>query len=69
MGHGIFGMLFSVLLMIAVIYLIVTVVRLFVVKDKAHKDRSDSIEILKVKYAGGEISEEEYIRMRDILTK
>lgn len=68
-GHGVFGMLFSALLMIAIIYLIIFVLRLFFVKDKAqNKDRRDSIEILKARYAGGEISEEEYIRMRDILT-
>jgi len=67
-GHGIFGMLFSILLVIAIIYLIIFVVRLLGVKDKSHKDRNDSMEILKARYAGGEISEEEYIRMRDILT-
>ena len=66
-GHGIIGILISVLLVMVMFYLFFVLMRTFDTRDKGRKDRTDSLEILKTKFAKGEISEEEYRRMRAIL--
>ncbi len=38
-------------------------------KESSFKDTRDSLEIVKTRYARGEISEEEYNRMRDVLQR
>lgn len=67
MGHGLFGMAFGVVLLIIILSLIITVVRALVCKAGENMDTKDSLKILKEKFARGEISEEEYNRMRDTL--
>lgn len=67
MGHGIFGMTIGVLLFIFILSLIITVIRSLVSKDSENKDTKDSLEILEEKFARGEISAEEYHRIRNIL--
>ena len=67
-GHGLFGFLLGIVLIIAVISLVLFFIKLLTGKDIADRDRNDSLMILKKKYANGELSEQEYIRMRDILT-
>jgi putative membrane protein len=65
---GIVGILINVMMLVTIIYIVVLIIRSFLSKGKANKDTSDSLEIVKRKFALGEITEEEYHRMNDILT-
>ena len=66
-GFALFGMLIQVAVMIAIVWLVVYLVRHFT-KHQVFGPRSDSAkEILAQRFARGEISEEEYRRMRDLL--
>lgn len=67
MGHGPFGLLAGVLILGVVVYLIVFAVRTAGVRGRCSRDAGDSLEIIKTKFARGEITEEEYRRMKDIL--
>jgi len=67
-GHGLFGMVFGFMLLILVLFLVITVVRSLLSRDSDNKDKKDSLVILQEKLARGEISTEEYYRLRDILT-
>ena len=65
---GIFSMLIWTLIILGFVYL---AIKLFgslkfgpISQDR---DRFDSLEILKVRYARGEISQEDYIRMKETL--
>ena len=72
-GFGIYGIIFAViklLFWLVVIILIYKAVKKMNIKDfyKGSIDVKDnSLQILKERYAKGEISEEEYKRMKDIL--
>lgn len=69
MGHGPFGMLTSIFIIAFVFYLAVLLTRWTVTRyRKMNNDTNDSIEIIKNKYARGEITEEEFLRMKEILT-
>jgi putative membrane protein len=65
---GIVGILINVMMLVTIIYIVVLIIRSFLSKGKTNKDTSDSLEIVKRKFALGEITEEEYHRMNDILT-
>jgi putative membrane protein len=65
---GIVGILINVMMLVTIIYIAVLIIRSFLSKGKTNKDTSDSLEIVKRKFALGEITEEEYHRMNDILT-
>lgn len=67
MGGGLFGILWSILLLVLFIYLAAKLIQYFSGTDKGRRDRDDSLEILKNKYARGEISNEDYQQMKDIL--
>jgi putative membrane protein len=67
MGFGPFGGLLSLFFVLLLIYLAVRTVRSFIPSPKASSDREDSLGILKNRLAKGEISQEEYHRMREIL--
>ena len=67
MGFGPFGGLLSLFFIILLIYLAVRTVRYFIPSPNASSDRNDSLGILKNRLAKGEISQEEYHRMREIL--
>lgn len=67
MGGGLFGMLWSVLLLVLAAYLIVRLFQAFSNTAGPRRDRNDSMEILREKFARGEISSEEYDRMREVL--
>ena len=64
---GIVGILINVMMLVTIIYIVVLIIRSFLSKDKPNGDTSDSLEIVKRKLALGEITEEEYHRMKDIL--
>jgi putative membrane protein len=68
-GHGLFGVLFSLLLAAALVYIVILTVRAIVApKNRSSRDRQDSLAILQAKFARGEISEQEYLRLKEILT-
>ena len=64
---GIVGILINVMMLVTIIYIVVLIIRSFLSKDKPNRDTNDSLELVKRKLALGEITEEEYHRMRDIL--
>ena len=65
---GIVGILINVMMLVTILYIVVLIIRSFLSKDISNRDTSDSLEIVKRKLALGEITEEEYHRMKDILT-
>jgi putative membrane protein len=67
MGFGPFGGILSILFFVLMIYLIVKIVRSFFPPQRASLDKKDSLRILKNRFAKGEISQEEYSRMYEIL--
>lgn len=67
MGHGPFGPLLGILLVALFVYLVVLAIRAVTTGKKTNRDAGDSLEIIKTKYASGEITEEEYRRMKEVL--
>lgn len=67
MGFGPFGGLLGLVLFLFIIYMIAKLVISLFSKPIANPDRQDSLTILKNRFAKGEITQEEYIRMREIL--
>lgn len=67
--NGFGGLLITVMMFVTIVYITILIVRSFFGKDTAVKDVSDSMEIVKRKFAMGEISEEEFQRMREILSR
>ncbi|MCL7487013.1 MAG: SHOCT domain-containing protein [Desulfobulbaceae bacterium] len=66
--YGFVGMLFNIAVLAVIVYIVVLAVRALMAKDNSKRDADDSLEIIKRKLAHGEISEEEYRRMKEILT-
>jgi putative membrane protein len=69
LGPGPFGLLLHLLLAIIVVYALIRIGRSISDRGGAHKDSSDSLEILRARFARGEIPAEEYQRMREILRR
>jgi len=67
--HTIVGALFTIMMLVTILYIIVLTVRTLLSRNTTTRDAKDSLEILKAKFAGGEISAEEYRRMKDILSE
>lgn len=65
-GMGGFGLIFNVLILVLVGYLAYKLIK-HLTATGGKKDRRDSLEILKERYASGDITDEEYQRMRDVL--
>ena len=65
--YGIVGMLINILMLVTIVYIVILTLRALFSKVKPNSDTSDSLEILKRKFAQGEISEEEYQRMKEII--
>ena len=62
------SMLIWVLIVLALVYLAVKLFRaLNSEQTKQNRDRFDSFEILKMRYARGEISHEDYLTMKETL--
>ena len=74
-GGGFFpGGFFSLLVwgMVAAvfIYIVLRLRKLFSRQSgRASSDRNDSVSILKVRYAKGELSKDEFVKMKQILTR
>ncbi|HER63593.1 MAG TPA: hypothetical protein ENO11_06420 [Desulfobacteraceae bacterium] len=66
--YGFFGMMINIIVLAAIIYIVVLTIQALKTKSKSNRDADDSLEIIKRKLAHGEISEEEYRRMKEILT-
>jgi putative membrane protein len=66
-----FSLLVCGLIILALGYLILKFVKLFNSRLHHHeghaRDRDDSLEIIKMRFAKGQLSSEEYVRMRNIL--
>lgn len=67
MGFGPLGGVLSILFFVLVIYLIFKLVKSLIPSPKATSDKTDSLRILKNRFAKGEINQEEYSRMYEIL--
>jgi len=72
MGGGFAGVVLSLLLWGLIIFLIVFfAVKLFAAlragKTGQLRDQDDSLEILEIRYARGEIDQQQYVKMKDIL--
>ncbi len=67
-SRGIFSLIFLGLF----IFLIIFIIKTIITKNKRRKesfatDRNDSLGILKIRYAKGEINNEEFNKMRQVL--
>jgi len=62
MGWGWGGMLIGILVIVLLVYLVIRFLG-----ESPRKDKNGALEILRKRYARGEISEEEYQRMRSEL--
>ena len=67
MGFGPFGGLLGFALFVFILYVIAKLVMSLFSRPNADPDRHDSLTILKNRFAKGEITQEEYSRMREIL--
>ncbi len=67
MGGGFVGLLFMLLVVVLVIFLFVKLVQGLNSTKSRMTDKDDSMEILKNRYARGEISDEEFQRMKRML--
>ncbi|KJR96373.1 MAG: hypothetical protein VR65_27955 [Desulfobulbaceae bacterium BRH_c16a] len=68
--HGIFFMLVWILIIALAIYV---VTRIFGTRtpnrDASSQDRIDSLQILKARFANGEITQEEFTKMKQVLSQ
>lgn len=67
-GVGVIGMVLQLAILIGVIYFIVHLARRFTHQQHSNKP-NNALEILEERYARGEISEEEFKKMKNVLTK
>jgi putative membrane protein len=65
-GGGIMGLGITVLIIVLIV-LVLLQLNKSGSRGDPHADTMDSLKILKSRYAKGEITEQEYLRMRDIL--
>jgi putative membrane protein len=65
--HGLWFSGWNWLIGIGVLLLVVAVTYLIVKRNRKTETNSDALEILKLKYAKGEITEEEYISRKNVL--
>ena len=72
MGGGFAGGIFSLLLWgLVILVLVFVAIKLFgsikSSKNGPFNDKSDSLEILKIRYANGKINQDEYVKMKSVL--
>jgi len=66
-GGGMLGMIASLMFIALLTYLAVKLFRSLTSTDSRTADRRDSLEILKIRLAKGEISTEEFNTLRNVL--
>jgi putative membrane protein len=65
---GIISMLIWALIILALVYLAIKLFRALTSEQtEQNRDRFDSLEILKMRYARGEIGQEDYLTMKETL--
>jgi putative membrane protein len=69
MGFGLFGGLLSLVLLVLFLYVLYRILRPKRPTPDALSDKMDSLEILRNRLARGDISPEEYQRMRELLVR
>ena len=69
MGGGMFGFIWSILLLMAAVYIAIKFFQAFTSRRSGRADRDDSLNLIKTKYAKGEISEDEFERMKAVLIR
>jgi putative membrane protein len=65
-GGGVIGLGITLLIIVLIVLVLLQLNKSGRKRDP-HADTMDSLKILKSRYAKGEITEQEYLRMRDIL--
>jgi putative membrane protein len=65
-GGGVIGLGITLLIVVLIVLVLLQLNKSGRKRDP-HADTMDSLKILKSRYAKGEITEQEYLRMRDIL--
>lgn len=69
-SEAVFVFLVCGLTILALGYLTIKLIKLLKVKHEEHvKDRNDSLKIIKMRFAKGQLSSDEYVRMRSILLR
>lgn len=68
LGHGSYlGLVGVVLVLLAGSYAGLRLLRYFSAKNGSGADRNDSLNLARMRYAKGEISDEEYARIKEVL--
>ena len=67
-GYGMFGWLFMILFWAAIVYLVISIFR-HILGHRTVQDNDSSFEILRNRFASGEISEDEYLARKGVLGK
>lgn len=67
--YSLIGILVNILMVVTIAYIVVLTVRSLMFKGKENRDTVDSLEIVKQKYARGDITEEEFLRVKEILIR
>lgn len=65
-GGGVLGLGITLFIIVLVVFVLLQLSK-STRKSNSHADTMDSLKILKSRYAKGEITEQEYLRMRDVL--
>lgn len=68
-GYGFFDSIWTVLIGIGILLLVITVTYLLVKKSRKTTMSSNALELLKTKFAKGEITEEEYLKRKNVFDK
>ena len=68
LGGGIIGFAIKFLIVVAILALLYRLISQKNPKVSGNPDTKDSLEIIKARFAKGEISEQEYHRMKDVLS-
>jgi putative membrane protein len=66
-GHGFFGWIFSLLFWGMIIYGVIAIIRRLIPGNQFSKSES-ALDILKKRYASGEINEQEFSEIKSALT-
>jgi len=66
-GMGLFGWVIQILVLIGIVYLVVYLVKGLTHRESAKAQRTSAKDIAAERFARGEITEDEYIRIRDSL--
>lgn len=69
MGGGMFGFIWMILLALTAFCLVTKLFQAITSRQGGKPDKDDSLNIIKEKFTKGEITADEYERMKDVLIK